>query len=169
LHVIVANLNLYLTHVFLQQKRGYMIEISVKWLKGGEGPNKLKFCQNWWRNQKSGCKKHKEKEEGTRLVFSPKLILTRTSPQKPLVLLTNSCLFRIKTWKSCEQITSFITQYPILLTLGLHSNWVWNKDYKVKSGPKDSMTLRIGNYNTPIFLWHVQYKYDNYLHSKYWW
>jgi len=35
----------------------------------------------------------------------------------------------------------FTKWYPILLTLWIHSNWGWNRNYRVKLWPKDKVTF----------------------------
>jgi len=66
----------------------------------------------------------------------------------------------MRSCKSCElMIPSFINWYPVSLTLQLHSNWGWNRDYKVKLGPK----VRV-NFLKIIFL--ICQKLQQYLNKK---
>ncbi len=57
--------------------------------------------------------------------------------------LNQANVVRIKSSKSCELIPSFIQRCPISLTLQLHSNQRWKRDYSVKLGLKYRMTLKI--------------------------
>jgi hypothetical protein len=100
------------------------------------------FWQNWGQNKKiSGWKtahkkKKKKKKEMTKLVSSPKLVLTKVSPPVfGYALLSTftvahnfssfieSSLVRIKSCKSCDW--GYLSKpYPILLTLmAIYSNW----------------------------------------------
>jgi len=55
----------------------------------------------------------------------------------------NQLLSKYNPAKSCELISNFIKQYPVSLTLPLHSNWGCNRGCRVKLGAKDRVTLKI--------------------------
>lgn len=55
---------------------------------------------------------------------------------------SNQSLVITTSFKSSALIPSFMQQYPITLTSWIHSNQKWNRDKRVKLGPKDGMTLQ---------------------------
>lgn len=97
------------------------------------------FCQNWGRNPKSGWSSSQEtqnkEEKRTKLVFSPKSILTRISPPVWDLLhlqlhcccsisSINQSLVRIETHKSLwTDDTQFHSCYWYTQIMGLHQYW----------------------------------------------
>ncbi len=95
---------------------------------GGTG---TQFCQKWGWKKTSGWKEYtrEKKQEETKLVFSPKLILTgiwfalpapAPAPALLLIFFINSSLVKIKCCNSLELVPSFINRYPVSHTSWLH-------------------------------------------------
>jgi hypothetical protein len=53
------------------------------------------------------------------------------------------CFVKIRLCKSYESTPILMQQYPISLTLWIHSSWGWNKDRRVKLRPKDRVRFQI--------------------------
>jgi hypothetical protein len=88
---------------------------------GGSG---LQFCWSWGRNEKSGWKQYTGGKQRTELIVSPKLVLRRVLP--PQFFISISCTVFVSHNKVL-QIFSTGTQFQILVTLWIHSNWGWNR------------------------------------------
>lgn len=68
------------------------------------------------------------------------------------VFFIESNLVGIKLCKSCELIYAILSKDKVFLTLPLHSNWGWDKDYILV--PKSMVTWR-------IIVMHINYKHYN--------
>jgi hypothetical protein len=77
---------------------------------------------------------HRKKKRGSNQVFLPSLLL---------ICFTRPRLVRVKSCKSCELYPVSIKWSPVLLKLQLYWNWGWNRDYRIKIGTNNRVTLRI--------------------------
>jgi len=104
----------------------YILELPLKYPKLGVlGPGK----------RKSGWKQYTgKKKRGSNQVFLPSLLL---------ICFIRPRLVRVKSSKSCELYPVSIKWSPVLLKLQLYWNWGWNRDYRIKIGTNNRVTLRI--------------------------
>jgi hypothetical protein len=112
----------------------------------------LQFCQNWGRHEMSRWKQYTGRKTGPNLFSDINWSLRECTPGFGFALpvpsfdlfifFIKSSLVRIKIlWNlvNCYPVSLNTTTF---LTLLLHSNWGWNRDYVIKLGLKYKVTSR---------------------------